>query len=399
MMTLRDNNKVSLWGLAVALFAFLVPLEGYLSTSAGSILKFYTMGCILFAVYRVFATRKNNKLHLCVPLLIVFLAFTGLSVLWSEYMTRGVDVYFAILLQVVFIIVCSVMIYSKRDVEIIMFAYICGSIILAMILLLTVSPEEVEQGRHSVTSSSGKAFDPNNIGALLVGGFALTINFPVRKKLFLVIKAIAIAIFVYSVFYTASRGAFLATILVTVYTIIQQKGKKKIGFLILALLIGLLLVVGSTYIPNNPLEYVFYRFETDDTGSNRTYLWEIALQCIAEKPFFGFGLGESAHVISKRSTESLGSHNTYITIAFEAGLFALLSLIIAIGLLWSKKRRGFYLDNGAFAMLLSGLFTSFFFDTYNKKIMWFPMLLCVISTTVRGHSKSREHNYSRSESE
>ncbi len=383
MKVLRGENRISIWGYALALFAFLVPLEGYLSTSAGSILKFYTIGCILFAFYHIFSIKKCGKLHSSTKWLIAFLVITGLSITWSGHMMRGVDVYMAIALQLVFIIVCSLQIYNRKEIEFVMLAYVLACIAVAVIMLLTVSQAEIEQSRHSLSSGSGKTFDPNNIGAMLVSGFALILNFPTKTKQTTVLKVATIVLLAFGVIYTASRGAFTAMLLVALFTVFQQKGKRKFRIIVSVGIITLLVIVISSLLANNPLDFLLYRFMSDDSGSNRTFLWKVALQCIAERPLFGYGLGESAYVIGKWHTTQYGSHNTYLTIMFESGVFAIIILICTVLNLLSKARKDFYLDKCAVSMLISGLVTSFFFDTYNKKILWFPMLICVIAASVK----------------
>lgn len=389
MTVARTQNRISIWGVLVAIFAALAPMEGYLTTQVGSLLKFYTIGCLCFAVLYMYLTRKAKLMPRLVWWLVAFGFMCGLSVLWSDYMLRGVDVFFSIALQVVFVLIASMMPYTKKDMDLIIWAFIISSVALSIILLTNVSYSEIQYVRHSVDSTEGKTFDPNDICALIVCGYALLIAYPVKQKYLKVLKPIALCILIISALYTASRGGFVTLILVSLLFVLHKKGLKKLKYIIIAIVLVTVVIFISQSIPNNPMNYLIYRFESDSSGSNRVYLWQVAIEKIAQKPFFGYGLGESPYIISKEIIEKLGSHNTYLTIIFEAGLMSFIPFVVFIVLLWRKKKQC-YLDDCAFLMLVAGQCAAQFFDVYNKKIFWFPVFLCVQVVSQGGRTCLRQ---------
>lgn len=381
MSKLKNENQISVWGAFVAVFAFLCPFECYLSTDFGSILKFYTIACIIFAVIKIFYNKKMRKPDKNLWLLVALMFIVGFSVLWSEYMLRGVDIFSSIALQIVFIFLASCMTYSKRDINLIISGYIISSVCISVLLLTTVSESTMEMARYTVQTSDGTNFDPNNICAFIVCGIALLLPFQAKELYKKIIKIVFLAVMILAMLYTASRGGFVGFVIIIVCYILKQKTKKKFLYLLVAIFFVTVAVMILDRFQNNPLDVLIYRF-ADTSGSDRIYIWRKTLSLIAQKPFFGYGLGSSPYYISSELAVNLGSHNTYLTFIVESGVFSFVILaIFLISLLRKLKINKTCFDTCAFLVLVSSQVVSQFLDAYNKKVFWFPILICIIVIT------------------
>jgi len=69
-----------------------------------------------------------------------------------------------------------------------------------------------------------------------------------------------------------------------------------------------------------------------NTDSGRAALWNIALEYIAQKPLFGWGIRDHA---STALNTGLSFHNWYLTIAYHFGIFGLSAYVVLLFLVWS----------------------------------------------------------------
>lgn len=379
----KKENEISISGILIILFSFLAPLESFFSTEVGSLLKFYSIGCIFVFIAEIFITKRIKNWSYEIALLIGFFALLGLSVLWSGHIVRGVDTFFSVGLQIVFISVAVLVPYSKREKHLMLLAVAASTLVLSVLLLTKMSVEDMEIARQTL-QTNGQDIDPNNIGALIVCGVAVLLPMKFRNNVLNIFKYIAVIALVTACLYTASRSAAVSLVIVFLYNIFaQRKFEKKSTSMLSVLFIAVVVyVIAISFLTVNPFDLLMSRFMDDTGGSGRTLLWKISFESISQRPFFGYGLAESPYVIGKQYVNNIGSHNTYITIWFESGIFALSVFVIFILSLWHKRKNDFF-NISVFGMLLAALTTSFFIDTYNKKILWLPILLCIITVADR----------------
>lgn len=391
------KREISIWGLLLAGFVFLSPLEPFLNTStAGSLVKFYALGCIaLFSVKTFMLGRIKKPLPVQI-LLALFLFMMVMSIGWSGHVNRGLDLLMAMGLQVVFILIVSQIDYTDTEKQVFLNIYILSSLVLCALVFLNA--EKLMMGeRGSASVPEGSDIDPNNIGAYIVAGFAALLNIDANIKRKSISKCFKLAfqvVYVIAIFMTVSRGAVVALLLIIVYNMVNKgKVKRAVFFLVTIAIIFFVVYYLGQYLfgSYNPVNLLIERFVTDEGGSGRIDLWRISFKAILEKPFFGYGLGESPYIIGRTNAENIGSHNTFITIWFEAGIFAFIVFVSMLISLWRSNKKTMY-DISVYSMLLGALTTSFFIDTYNKKILWLPILLCTIGALSNRHKRIMRKN-------
>lgn len=383
------KREISFWGILVIVFVLLSPLESYFIGQGGSILKFYAIACIFMFVFKILRSTKIYVYSLAQIALLCFCVIVLLSALRSPYLTRGIDVAQAIGLQVVFILTLTQIKYSEKEKSLFLLAYVIGCLILSGFVLINIDQVTQEGLRVSASTSQG-VIDPNNVAAYLVSAVAVLQRFKFPNKWTERCKLLGEIVLIISALMTVSRGAALALLIFTIYYIVSQSNLKDAIRNILSLII---IVIAVFYLCdfifgyNNPIALLIERFVNDNTGgSSRTLLWDNAIVAISKKPFLGYGMGSSPYIVG---SGNLGVHNTYLTIWLETGGIGLIFLLAFYYACVRHKKYNFY-DKAAFDMLIITAVTSFFFDAYNKKIFWIPMLLCMISLTSLTYNDSSE---------
>lgn len=399
MEQLQERNKLSFWGILITIFAFLSPLESFLGSSAGSLLKLYTLGCIGLFVLRILA-KKNYRFVVPAQWLFVFLFVVIIvSALSSSHFSRASDVLFAIGLQVVLILTATQIPYSRKDRDFILYGYIFGCLILAILLMGNV--DQLAEGARVSAETEEGGVDPNNVAAYLVAGVAAVMTIHFERKYFTLLRWICMVFLVIAMLLTASRGAFLALLLFVIYHTITQKNIKDamVTIFFIGVMAFLIIILSKKLFGlYNPIEILMYRFREDTGGSGRTDLWKIALELIVEKPIFGYGLAVSPYLFSETYVNhAIGSHNTYLTFWLECGIFGIGFFLSVYASLWRNRNKNNNFHTAVYSILFTSMITSFFIDTYNKKILWLPLLLCMIAVTSERYQKKDEIDSMRKE--
>ena len=241
----------------------------------------------------------------------------------------------------------------------------------------------MKEGLRASASTSQTTVDPNNVAAFFVSAVALLQRFKFQNPLIERGKYIGEVVLVIATLMTASRGAAVALLIIVLYYILSQgniKSSIKNMFLIIFILFMVIYISNHIFGSNSPIDILMNRFVNDTTGGSfRSQLWSNAIEAIGDKPFLGYGLGASPYIVS---SGNLGSHNTFLTIWLETGILGLVFLLSFYFTCWKNRKEDCY-DKAVFDMLLITTVTSSFFDAYNKKIFWIPMLLCMISISNR----------------
>jgi len=389
MSNALKKEKSSIWGLLLAAFVFLSPLESFLIKQAGSLLKYYTIACVCLFAIRIFVKGKIKKPTPAQSCMLVFIAITALSVFWSPHSSRGVDILLSIALQIIFIFLALQVDFNQYEKNSFLMLYIFSTLILSVLVFLNAEMILSEGGRATASVPAGSDIDPNNIAAYIVGGFTILLSFETKTKFAKMAKFALQAIFLTATIMTISRGAIVAVFAVLLYNAFNKgKLRRTVFFIITMVVLFLVVYVVSEVLfgGSNPVILLINRFLEDEGGSGRLELWKIASKSIAEKPILGYGLGESPYVIGRKHMENIGTHNTFLTIWFESGIFALLAFVLMIVFLFKNRKKDRF-NYSVYGMLLSSMASSFFIDTYNKKILWLPVMLCMIATTSKIQKK------------
>ncbi|MCF7907830.1 MAG: O-antigen ligase family protein [Candidatus Omnitrophica bacterium] len=220
----------------------------------------------------------------------------------------------------------------------------------------------------------------NDFSSYLTVIFFLTLGFFLDEKK--IIRRLFIfclfSVLLVNLLFTLSRGAWLALIVVSFFSIIIFFSKRRIALslFILAILAGTLFLIPGF---NGRLVSIFQ--VGGDAG--RFFIWKTAMLMFKESPLLGRGPGlfmDYMNSYQYRGMSGLGfasplyAHNCYLQILAEMGIFGLLSFFWFLGELLKKgyrrtRKSGDFLLLGILLALVAFLIHSFF-DTqfYSLKL-------------------------------
>ena len=228
-------------------------------------------------------------------------------------------------------------------------------------------------------------FSDSNQYALVVGlwipiAFLWTVSKrPLRERLFC-LGCLFVSLL--GVFVAASRGGFVGLIAGFVY-LVARSGRPARN----------LLFVGALMIP-----LLFWSSSSPADGDlqaqhARLVVWKAGLRMVEKFPLVGVGMHNFKSQVRQyeegdEQVESL-AHNSYLEIAAESGIPALLALLGLLGATFgglervrkqSKRRNLAHLSNTALGLqagLISYIFSSFFMSAWFEKMVWLLVFLSI----------------------
>ncbi len=183
-------------------------------------------------------------------------------------------------------------------------------------------------------------------------GLGLCIAFPLcyylfkstGSRLLKIASLVLLAMFIVSIIFTGSRGAFVGMVATIIYLLYKEK-KLVVGLVTLAVLsVPAIYLVSDQYVER--IESI-KEYENDESVGVRFQLWRAGLSMIGDYPIFGVGTGNfpNAYGGTYREKDSANlywsPHNVFIQIITEMGLvgFTIYILFIASIFLVNKQSR------------------------------------------------------------
>ena len=295
----EDYAYTLLKRIAICFYFLLTFFEPYYNQLIGSVTKYYIFGLVVFLLL------DNPKLefknyHYC---FVLWFIYKLLTVLWTpnEYMFDS-----HILSQIGMVLLFTVLTLidlEQQTVDWIVFTIWGASAIIGLLSLFFsesyLGGIEVRQ----VVIILGQEVDPNNQAAFLLVGVAISTYF-LFYKTYLSLKissVIILAINLYAIFLTGSRGGLVSAIAVGLFYILffeKQISKKQKRIIWTS--VGIIVVVGflmaKQFLPESIFArlFDFSRYTSSyEGGGQRLLLWENAWELIWTdfNAIFGAGWG------------------------------------------------------------------------------------------------------------
>ncbi len=331
--------------------------------------------------------------------LILFLAWGGLSMLSAKSPSATISELLRYAPNFLLLPIAYTAMRSRRDLVGVVGAIVFGALIAAVSGVLTpaAGAEIAEEG----TRATGTIGDPNELAAVLLVGLALGAGVALgadRAPLLRLAGAVAVPLCAAGVFLSLSRGGLIALgALLVAGSIFAGRWRMALTAMLIAVALGGILYF--TEIASLPAKE---RITVSNGGSGRTDLWKVGLRMVKAHPLTGVGLGnfplvsadyavqpgtiEHTEVIF--ATEPKVTHNTYLQIAAEAGIPALLLFMtllvvclrcaLAAARSWSRRGQASMeaLARGVFLGLIGMLVADFFISNMFSKLLWVLLALC-----------------------
>ncbi|MFA7744097.1 O-antigen ligase family protein [Salinicoccus roseus] len=303
-------------------FIFTVPFQkSIIIPYLGSLNKFVGFLLVITAIITVFSNKNVKKIPFAFIMLFLFLILNISSLYWGASLSDGINKTI-LYIQLIFIFwTIYEFINTKNEAQNIMKAFVFGCLVIALQALYS----NLSGGATSGVESSRfflDGYNPNALGIIWVFGMVISIylSFNVSRNYF-----ISLPLFLYLIFLTGSRTALILTIilaLATIWYIVHFKVRYRITILVF---LTVATVFVYTLIPQAQLERlgtISNEFASRDLNG-RIAIWKSGISALKENPIFGVGVGsfQEVNAMYSQSEIEMSSHNSYLTILVENGIF------------------------------------------------------------------------------
>lgn len=220
----------------------------------------------------------------------------------------------------------------------------------------------------------GTSLNANGIPYFIVPSAVIAINKLIREYNKITnrfINFIMLAIMLYTVFYTNTRGAALALLISTLlimlkYTIEKFSEKRIINVFFSFIIFIIIFIVIYMLLPENIINRIF-NFSTYNLN-NRDKFWKTAILLSKDRLFFGHGFNYWTMVTGY----SYGTHNLYIDLLVSSGIIGSFLMMLLVIIILIKSKNIFLLS------LLTSPILNSLLESGMTYSFWNPIILCVI---------------------
>jgi hypothetical protein len=340
-MQLSANRQISPHCILSCLYFLLLPTTIAVNSSGNSILKLATIPIGLF--FLVTLILSDRKLHINgVHLALLLYTLSVVSTLFLKTDSVTIDNVIGYILNAAIYICLAVIPYNQTELELMEKIQILLLVILNAMTLFSGGTED----DRTTLMIMGQTSDPNYFISFFI--FPLTValkKLVSGKHTFLYLMLIALSM--YSVFLSGSRGGFLA-IAVTIagFAVLYPSGfAGRFLFLIGGLVLILVLwILFKPVLPEQIVERMSVEAVVESGGTGRWDIWKSMLREIADQPeklLFGRGITSLHRMLKHGNLVNVAAHNQVIQTLYNQGLVGLLSFLLLTGVSFFRclKRR------------------------------------------------------------
>ncbi len=326
-----QNQQISAHCILACLYFLLLPTTIAVDSDSNSILKLATIPIAAFFVFTlIFSKRKLqiNGVHLAL-LLFTFSVITTLFLDSSDLAVRNVTGY---ILNAALYICLSVIPYNAKELE-----WLEKTQILLLIILnaLTLFSDGMRADRTTLIIM-GQTCDPNYFVGFFIFPLTVAMQQIVSGKHRWANLAL-VAVSLYSVFLSGSRGGFLAVaVTIAAFALIYPSGIKNRFLLLLggiAFLFTVFLVLRPV-LPENIIERMTVESVVESGGTGRVDIWKSMLREVIAQPerlLFGRGILAIHQIFIAGKWNPVVAHNQLLQAVYNQGLVGLVIFLLLLG--------------------------------------------------------------------
>lgn len=360
----------------IALYFLLCPMELALNILFTSSTKYVGMLILAVWVVEIIYNRDTSNFngwkHILILLawtiyeLVITLTIGVTSDRTYEYMVTY-------LMMTALVVICSQEEWDALDINLFLYAYYLGSIIMAIIVIAYGS--NVYEGRSTIIIM-GRYCDPNQLSASVLPGVFIGFEKSIKEDGVIkkTVHLLAVMVVIYGILSTGSRGALLGflagfTILLSGQIISGRLRLYHIG----------ILVIGATIILRTMPSLTLDRLRYSDNylyGSGRSEIWEILISSFDAKWIIGHGAGSSIAYFLDYYGKASAVHNTFLLVLYESGIIGLIMFVFMLLDLLINTIKS---KNILIAAILAGaMVNAFFLDSLNLRYLWNGIIICIM---------------------
>jgi O-antigen ligase len=358
---------------ALLLLVFVIPLERKFSPP---IIVLFLLTCL---INHRFEKLNFRKVLLFTGLFLLYL----IGLLYSDFKDLGLKDLIGKLSLLIFPIAIFISNINFKDkLKTILYSFTLGCVFSGLIGLLNSIFGFYNTGDSSLFFYDKISFFLHPSYSAMYFCFSLLIlyfqffNNKIRTKKSLYFYYSLIFFFSVLIILSASKTGLISLFLIHFIAIIVWVSKSRtywrgLGVFSLLVAITFLSYKSSTILQNRINEFI----EVTKTGNTskgsttaaRTIIWGLAIDLIAERPFFGYGTGAEKQVLIKKyndenhivfANKELNTHNQFLQTSIGIGLLGGVILLIMIFTpLFFSLRRNYYLYGFFLILIIVNLFT------------------------------------------
>ena len=336
-----EKRQIGPHCILACLYFLLLPTTIAVNSSGDSILKLATIPIGLFFLITLILSNRKLQIN-SVHLALLLYTFSTVSTLFMESDSVSINNVIGYVLNAALYICLTVITYNKAELEWMETTQIVLLVMLNMITLLSGGSED----NRTTLEIMGQTSDPN----YFVGFFIFPLTVALKrlvsgKHSFLYLSLIAVSL--YSVFLSGSRGGFLAIVVtIAAFAFLYPSGfAKRMLFLFGgSVLILILWTVIKPILPENIAERMTLDSVMESGGTGRWDIWQSMIQEIVDQPeklLFGRGINAMHRLFVNGKWINAVAHNQVIQTVYNQGLIGLLSFLFLTGICFFRcvKRR------------------------------------------------------------
>lgn len=336
-----ENRQISPHCMLSCLYFLLLPTTIAINSAGNSILKLATIPIgAFFAVSIVLSKRKLqiNGVHLA----LLLFTLSAVSTLFCDSGSESVDFVIGYILNAALYICITVIPYNKAELDLMENIQILLLVILNLMTLLSNGT----RFERTTLIIMGQTSDPNYFVGFFIFPLTIALKKIVSGKL-PVLHLALIAVSVYSVFLSGSRGGLLAiAVTLAAFAFLYPKGFGK-RILLLGGGMVLLLILWNVFkplLPENIVARMSVKAVVETGGTGRVDIWmSMARQILneSENLLLGRGINARHRLFLAGKWEDTFAHNQILQITYNQGLVGLLSFLLVTGVSFFRcvKRR------------------------------------------------------------
>ncbi|MBQ6795247.1 MAG: O-antigen ligase family protein [Clostridia bacterium] len=340
---LRFKNGISLHCVLASVYFLMLPLTIAVNSAGASFLKIATVPIGLYFAISLLFYKQEFQINLVHIALVVFTLSTVVTLFMANDRVSVMTVmgYF---LNAALYISMSVVPYNEKELKV--FEYVQVAL-LVIIIVATLADDALGIADRETLTVFGQVSDPNYFVGFLVFPLSVVLEKTIKSR-WRIFYIILVAVGIYTVFLSGSRGGLLAIIITVIaFAVIYPEGIHNKVLVMIALLGGMLAlwVLLSPILPEHIVERMSVEAVVETRGTYRADIWQSMLEEIKNSGWeviFGRGIAVQNIMMIAGEKAAVGAHNYFIQLIYNQGIIGFvlfLFLVITIIAKCIKKQK------------------------------------------------------------
>ena len=336
-----EKRQISPHCILSCLYFLLLPTTIAVDSAGNSILKLATIPIgLFFFIWLIFSDKKLqiNGVHLA----LLFYTLTVVATLFCDAGSTSVSFVIGYGLNAALYLCLTVVPYNKKELELMESVQILLLVILNFMTLFSGGSED----NRTTLMIMGQTSDPNYFVGFFIFPLTIALKRLASGKHF-VAYGLLIAVSLYSIFLSGSRGGLLAIAATFAgFALLYPSSvlKRMLFFFGGLFAIIILFVVLKPILPANIVERMTLDAVTESGGTGRLDIWRSIIQEIVDQPerlFLGRGINATHSLFINGTWKQVVAHNHLLQTLYNQGIVGTLSFLalVIICFLRCRKRR------------------------------------------------------------